>query len=180
MTLNIRLKELEQLKNCFKWMGTTSGILSGFTYGAVSISTYDMKEKLFLIKFGYLACTTAVMGLGLITIVISSFCNIFGPGLALRGDKGYSSVDLAVRTMQREFNMCLLFYIAQLFIFLVSLFFKTFLLHNWTIALPLNIIIGVFVLIFALKGYSIFSKLFVGDLDAISGEITAMDSAPII
>jgi len=64
------------------------------------------------IRFGYLSTTTLAMGLGLITIVISSFCNIFGPGLALRGNQGYSSVDLAVKTMSSEFNRCLTFFIA--------------------------------------------------------------------
>jgi hypothetical protein len=65
-----------------------------------------------MIRFGFLALTTASMGLGLIIIVLSSFCNIFGPGLALRGDKGSTSVALAVNIMQQEFNLCMQFFLA--------------------------------------------------------------------
>jgi len=129
MTLKIRLKELDQLKNCFNWMGSSSALLSGFTYGAISVPTYNQLDNLWIIRFGFLAATTATMGIGLISILICSFCNIFGPGLALRGDKGSGSVDFAVKTMTKEFNVCIQFYILQLTTFFVSLFFKTVLLY---------------------------------------------------
>ena len=112
MTLNIRMKELAQLQNCFKWMGTSAALISGFSYGAISIPTYNQMDNAWMIRFGFLALTTAAMGLGLITIVICSFCNIFGPGLALRGDKGSASVGLSVQIMQQEFNICLQFFLA--------------------------------------------------------------------
>ena len=87
ITLQIRLKELEQFKNCFATMSSTAALLAGFCYGAMSVDTWSAKTPE-VIKGGYMITTTASMSFGLMTIVTSVFCGMLGPGLALRGHKG--------------------------------------------------------------------------------------------
>ena len=161
MTLNIRLKELDFFKNCFKWMGGTAALLAGFAYGEISTPMYTQIDNLMVTRLGYEMSITIVMGLGLIIIVQSSFCNIFGSGLALRGSQGSNSVDMAVRTMGYEFNQCLMMYLTQLLVFMISLFFKVIILHSFSIAMAINVINAIFCVTFVIKAHSIFQTLHV-------------------
>lgn len=88
-------------------MAGQSAMLTGFCYGGLSI---DSEVKSWIIQFGYLSCTTTAMGFGLLTIVIASLCGMLGPGLALRGPEGPSSVHKAVDTMKDESVMCFSFF----------------------------------------------------------------------
>ena len=180
ITLNIREKEIEQYQNCFKTMAGTSALLSGFAYGAISTPTYNQTDNLFIIKFGYLASITAAMGIGLIIIVISSFCSIFGAGLALRGNKGADSVHQAVKVMGQYFNLNLGFFMMQLLLFQVSLIFMMIILYPWPMAFGIDVILVLFLLFFLYKALDIFNKLHFRDDQAISGIITRDDSQPIV
>ena len=160
ITLQIRLKELEQFKNCFATMSSTAALLAGFCYGAMSVDTWSAKTPE-VIKGGYMITTTASMSFGLMTIVTSVFCGMLGPGLALRGHKGADSVHQAVNTMRDEFRNTLNYFIAQLTIFQVSLLFKCFLLFKFSIAFGLAMIQFCFLIAFAVLGNRIFVKLYV-------------------
>ena len=97
-------------------MATTSALLSGFSYGAMSTTTWNSKKPE-LLKVAYMACTTASMAFGLLTIITSSFCSMLGPGLALRGSDGHQSINLAVDTMRDEFNSTLRYFVIMLVTF---------------------------------------------------------------
>ena len=150
-------------------------MLAGFAYHEISTPTYNQTDNAMTVRFAYLAATTTTMGLGLIIVVISSLSTIFGAGLALRGNKGSNSVDLAVKTMEEEFNISLKFFIMQLTIFFTSLFFKSVILLRFSLALAVNGILLVFLVLFIKKGYQIFDLLYVPDREAISGEFKGQE-----
>ena len=141
-------------------------MLTGFCYGGLSI---DSPVKSWLIQFGYLSCTTTAMGFGLLTIVIASLCGMLGPGLALRGPEGPSSVHKAVNTMKNESFMCFSFFMAQLLFFHLSSFLLMWVLYSSRVAIVVNIVLLVFLLIFVVNGCEIYNKLHVSDAEAVSG-----------
>ena len=97
-------------------MATTSALLSGFSYGSMSTTTWNSKKPE-LLKIAYMIMTTASMAFGLLTIITSSFCSMLGPGLALRGRDGHESINLAVDTMKEEFNETLKYFVIMLLTF---------------------------------------------------------------
>lgn len=109
--MNIRLKELEMFRNCFTLMGSLSAMLAGFSYSEISVPTYNQTDNTLIVRFFYLAGSVSTLSFGLIIILISSFSNIFGTGLALRGNQGANSVSHAVKTIEGEFTLCLRFFI---------------------------------------------------------------------
>ena len=168
ITLQVRLKELDQFKNCFVTMATTSALLSGFSYGSMSTTTWSTKAPE-LLKIAYMIMTTTSMAFGLLTILTSSFCSMLGPGLALRGTQGHESINKAVDTMRDEFNQTLKYFLITLLTFQVSVFFKMFLVYRISIALSINAILVVFLIYFIKKGLYIFDILHVEDHNAMTG-----------
>ena len=63
------------------------------------------------IQFGYLSTTTCGMAFGLLCITIAALCSMLGPGLALRGGDGASSMHKAVDNMKQESKTCFTFFI---------------------------------------------------------------------
>jgi hypothetical protein len=142
-------------------------MLAGFCYGGLSI---DSDKPSWIIQFGYLAFTTLGMGFGLLVIVIASLCSMLGPGLALRGPDGPNSVHLAVDTMKEESVMCFYFFILQLLFFHLSSFMLIWYLYPPTVAIVVNIVLLIFLMVFVANGAEIFSKLYIKDIDAVSGK----------
>ena len=97
-------------------MASTSALLSGFSYGSMSTTTWNTKAPE-LLKIAYMIMTTTSMAFGLLTIVTSSFCSMLGPGLALRGGDGHNSINDAVDTMKDEFNGTLKYFVIMLLTF---------------------------------------------------------------
>ena len=166
-TLEIRYKELDFWKNTFTTMAGQSAMLTGFAYGGLSL---DSEKKSWLINFGYLGCTTSAMGFGLLTIVIASLCGMLGPGLALRGPEGPSSVHKAVDTMKDESVLCFIFFMCQLLFFHLSSFLLMWMLYPTNVAVIVNVVLAIFLVMFVYNGVTIFSKLHVSSEDAISGK----------
>ena len=163
----IRQKELEFWKATFGTMAGQSAMLTGFCYGGLSL---DNEQKSWLINFGYLSVTTLAMGFGLLTIVISSLCGMLGPGLALRGPDGPKSVHKAVDVMKTEAVACFAFFMLQLLFFHISSFTLMWMLYRTRVAIIVNIVLMVFLILFMVNGYKIWSLLHVSDYDAVSGQ----------
>ena len=109
------------------------------------------------------------MGFGLLTIVISSLCGMLGPGLALRGPDGPKSVHKAVDVMKTEAVACFAFFMLQLLFFHISSFTLMWMLYRTRVAIIVNIVLMVFLILFMVNGYKIWSLLHVSDYDAVSG-----------
>jgi hypothetical protein len=95
---------------------------------------------------------------------------MFGPGLALRGGEGPISMHKAVDNMKKESTSCFMFFILQLLFFHISSFLLMWLYYSKTVAIVINIILIIFLGIFFVSGYDIYSKLYVTEEEAISGQ----------
>ena len=141
-------------------------MLTGFCYGGLSI---DSDKPSWLVQFGYLSSTTTAMGFGLLTRVIASLCGMLGPGLALRGPEGPSSVHKAVDTMKEESVMCFNFFMLQLLFFHLSSFMLMWMLYPIKVALVVNVVLLFFLLLFVKNGFEIWTQLYIGEDEAVSG-----------
>ena len=112
-----------------------------------------------LVELAYEGTTTAAMGFGLMVIILSSLCGMLGPGLALRGAEGANSVHKAVETMKEESRLVFKFFIAQLFFFHISSFLLMWVLYTPGVAMIVNIVLGLFLLVFIINGADIYGKL---------------------
>ena len=110
------------------------------------------------------------MAFGLLCITIAAFCVMFGPGLALRGGEGAVSMHKAVDNMKKESTNCFMFFILQLLFFHMSSFLLMWLYYPVKVALLINVILLVFLVLFVKNGYEIFTKLYVKDEDAVTGQ----------
>ena len=73
---------------------------------------------------------------------------MLGPGLALRGSDGANSMHKAVESMKNESRNCFTFFMLQLLSFHCSSFLLMWVLYSKTVAIIINIILGVFLVIF--------------------------------
>lgn len=145
-------------------------MLAGFCYGGLSLhSSTDNKFAGFL-SFGYLAITTAAMGFGLMTIVTAALCSMLGPGLALRGSEGATSMHKAVDTMKEESINCFNFFVAQLLFFHISSFLLMWVLYTAKVAFVVNIVLAIFLVLFIINGLDIVKQLHVKEGEAVSGK----------
>ena len=145
-------------------------MLTGFCYGGLSLSARADNEWADAISFGYLATTTGAMGFGLLTIIVAALCSMLGPGLALRGSEGAGSVHKAVDTMKSESVNCFNFFIFQLFMFHVSSFLLMWVLYTTRVAAVVNVVLLIFLVVFAVNGYDIYRKLHISEDEAVSGK----------
>jgi len=144
-------------------------MLTGFCYGGLSLSARTDNQWADALSFGYLATTTAAMGFGLLTIVVAALCSMLGPGLALRGSEGALSMHKAVDAMKAESQSCFNFFIFQLFMFHVSSFLLMWVLYTTRVAAVVNVVLLIFLIIFAVNGYDIVQKLHIDEDEAVSG-----------
>lgn len=76
----------------------------------------------------------------------------------------------AVETMKAESNQVFYFFMGQLLFFHISSFLLMWLLYTPHVALVVNIVLGIFLILFIMNGYDIISKLYVRDDEAVSGK----------
>ena len=97
---------------------------------------------------------------------------MLGPGLALRGGEGASSMHKAVEHMKKESETCFKFFMAQLLFFHMSSFLLMWTLYSKQVAIIINVILGIFLIAFIKNGQDIYNKLAVSDQEAVSGKFT--------
>ena len=67
-------------------MGTQSAVLAGFAYnGIIQVDIPDGAND--WLRGAWLVTSCCAMGFEMICLVSTSFCVMFGPGLALRGER---------------------------------------------------------------------------------------------
>ena len=140
--LNLQWKELEYLHTNFQNLATSSAILVGFGFSALTISTSYHPESstphssiwelaadetylspIFVSEVAFsaiFACASSLaLGFNLLSLFISTICSMTGPGMALRGPEG--SVSLAVRHMEQQLKRALRFFGRGVIAFVVTL-----------------------------------------------------------
>lgn len=167
-TLNIREKELNYWTTTFSTMATMSALIAGFTYGGLTVNL--PKDVSSLITVGYLAATTLSMTFALLTIIISTFCNMFGPGLALRGGEGSESVHKAIEHMKGESKKSFKFFMVSLSFFHTSCFLLMWLLYSWLVSIIINVVLLIFLVLFLQHGFEIVDQLFIPEEAAVTSK----------
>jgi len=151
-------------------LNSTGLCLIGFCYGGLSL---EIERKVsHLTQFGYLSTTTGGMAFGLLCIIIASLSSMLGPGLALRGGEGALSMHKAVDSMKQESKTCFTFFILQLLFFHMSSFLLMWVLYERQVAIVINVILGIFLILFIKNGHEIYSALHVKDDEAVTGKFT--------
>ena len=97
---------------------------------------------------------------------------MLGPGLALRGGEGAESMHKAVEGMKMESKQCFFFFMLQLLFFHMSSFLLMWTMYSKPVAITINVILGIFLVLFIKNGQDIYDKLAVSDTEAVSGKFT--------
>lgn len=111
-TVAIREKELAAFTENFAVLSTQSVFLSGLGFGGITMTPTWLPEKMQTLQIlFYTACTVGI-GFNVLTMCITSWAMIFGPGLGIRGPQG--SMSRAVKGMYAERRWALRFYLSGL------------------------------------------------------------------
>ena len=78
----------------------------------------------------------------------------------------------AVESMKLESKQCFMFFLLQLLCFHVSSFLLMWTMYSKPVAAAVNIILGIFLLLFIINGKDIIDKLAVSETEAVSGKFT--------
>ena len=123
LTLQIREKEVTVFTENFAVISTQSAFLTGLGFsGLTMVPTWarenaDDDPPLFVQDIFYSLVSISI-GFNILTLAISSWCMIFGPGLAIRGPDG--SMSRAVAGMYQERKWALRFFWAGLIFIMLS------------------------------------------------------------
>jgi len=111
-TVAIRERELATFTENFAVLSTQSVFLTGLGFGGITMTPiWDPEDRVVTQCFFYTACTMAI-GFNVLTMCITSWSMIFGPGLGIRGPQG--SMSRAVKGMYAERKLAIRFYLAGL------------------------------------------------------------------
>jgi len=148
--LRIRERELTYYTNNCLAISTSSALLAGFAWYGLTEVPFDSNASA-LTQTLYLVVTTLIMGLELLTVVNATLCAILGPGLALRGPDG--SMHNAVQGMMTHYRFTLACFTLGLVCFMLSALLYSWMQFDWTLALPMTLLIVYF--LFILQRYYI-------------------------
>ena len=87
VTLQIREKEISVFTDNFAVLSTQSAFLTGLGFGGLTMVPTWKAEKMYIEVVFYTLVSISI-GFNILTLCISSWCMIFGPGLAIRGPDG--------------------------------------------------------------------------------------------
>ena len=142
--LKIRERELTYYTNNCLAISTSSALLAGFAWYGLTEVPFDSNASA-LTQTLYLVVTTLIMGLELLTVVNATLCAILGPGLALRGPDG--SMHNAVDGMMVHYRFTLACFTLGLVCFMLSALLYGWMQFDWTLALPLTLLLVYFLFI---------------------------------
>jgi len=94
---------------------------------------------------------------------------MFGQGRALRGD-GIDSIDVAIDHLKEKSYLCFKYFMLELLFFHISAFLLMWIYYRFLVALVINIILGLFLMLFIRNGYDIVKELYVDESQAVSGK----------
>jgi hypothetical protein len=117
--LEIQDKELNFFVTNFGSIATQGALLGGFSFSALTLTSFKgLEANNVSFKIAYYACTTLAMSFQLVAVLMSTLCNMWGPGLALRGPEG--SMKTAVDGMKIEQEWAIRFFALGVFFFHMS------------------------------------------------------------
>lgn len=166
-SLGIREKELNYWNMCLSTMARQGALIAGFTYFSMVSGVPASSSP--LLQFLSLVLTILGMSCSLLTVTISAFCTMFGPGLALRGPEGAESMHKAVDIMQEYAHSSFSVFMLGLICFHVSGILMMWKGGNVMISVVTSIVLVGFLVAFFVMGAKIYPKLYVHSEKAVSG-----------
>jgi len=142
--LRIRERELLYYTNNCLAISTSAALLAGFAWYGLTEVPFDSNANA-VTQTLYLIVTTLIMGLELLTVVNATLCAILGPGLALRGPDG--SMHNAVQGMMTHYRFTLACFTVGLICFMLSALLYAWMQFDWTLSLPMTLLIIYFLFI---------------------------------
>lgn len=128
----------------------------------------------FELEAAYLLLAALSLGMQLCVIVTTTFCCMWGPGLALRGPDGVRSVNAAVENLKAEQGTVFAMFVAGLSCFFVSNILLLWCYFEEWVAFASSFFLGGFVLVIAYYTLTLTLQLRVSDSDAVEGNIDAL------
>eukprot|EP00931_Biecheleriopsis_adriatica_P066229 TRINITY_DN40627_c0_g1_i1.p1 TRINITY_DN40627_c0_g1~~TRINITY_DN40627_c0_g1_i1.p1 ORF type:complete len:195 (+),score=38.92 TRINITY_DN40627_c0_g1_i1:113-697(+) len=139
-SLDIRNKELNYFLGVFNRLSTVSSILAGFASSAMMMTVPDWQDTLVVSSF--LIFTGCAFGTHLLVILITTLCNLWGPGKALCGDD-CSHLHEAVDVLEQALAEAMRFFIMGLFCYFISTIMVVWLFFD-----PIGAVITTVILVF--------------------------------
>jgi len=164
--LRIRERELTYYTNNCLAISTSSALLAGFAWYGLTEVPFDSNADA-TIQTLYLVVTTLIMGLELLTVVNATLCAILGPGLALRGPDG--SMHNAVNGMAVHYRFTLACFTLGLVCFMISALLYGWMQFDWTLALPVTLLLAYFLFILQRYCWRIYKRFRLPADLAVSG-----------
>ncbi|KAL8431495.1 hypothetical protein ACSSS7_005204 [Eimeria intestinalis] len=170
--VEIRQLELDWYTNNYWTLSQQAALLAGFAFS--QITTALPPDVSFALEASYLLLAALSLGMQLCVIVTTTFCCMWGPGLALRGPDGVRSVNAAVENLKAEQGTVFFMFVAGL-----SCFFTSNILLLWCyfeewVAFASSIFLGAFVVVIAYYAIILTYQLRVREMDAVEGTIEAL------
>eukprot|EP00826_Nyctotherus_ovalis_P047997 TRINITY_DN5612_c0_g2_i1.p2 TRINITY_DN5612_c0_g2~~TRINITY_DN5612_c0_g2_i1.p2 ORF type:complete len:154 (+),score=46.18 TRINITY_DN5612_c0_g2_i1:424-885(+) len=97
---------------------------------------------------------------------------MFGPGLALRGPEGPISMHKSIEVLQKQSKVTFYFFMISLVFFLISSFLVVWIYYPGIIAVIVNVVLVYCLVMFGRNGVQIWKKLYVTDVEAVTGQFT--------
>lgn len=145
VTLQIREKEISVFTDNFAVLSTQSAFLTGLGFGGLTMVP-TWKEEDFAQETVFYTLVSISIGFNILTLCISSWCMIFGPGLAIRGPDG--SMSRAVAGMYAERKWALRFFWIGLFFIMCSGIALGWLKFHFKTATTMTVIFVLFIVVF--------------------------------
>ena len=116
--LQVREKELISFTDNFSVLSTQSVFLTGLGYAGLTMTPVWYSNRVTLLQVLFYTSITISIGLNVMTMCVTSWSMIFGPGLGVRGPEG--SMKRAVLGMYSERKWALRFYWAGLAFMMIA------------------------------------------------------------
>ena len=80
------------------------------------------------------------------------------------------AIDLAIENLKDKSHQCFRYFMLELFFFHVSSFLLMWIYYRFLVALSINLILGLFLLMFVRNGYEIVGELYIEEDQAVTGK----------
>lgn len=142
--MEVRKLELDWYINNFVVMAGQAALIGGFAFAQISKAIPEGTP--FPLEVSYLLLSTTAVGCELCVVLNTTLCCLWGPGLALRGPMGPSSVNQAVDKLRMEQGAVFALFLLGLMSFYVSNLLLLWCYFPWWIAAFASLFLSVFLL----------------------------------
>lgn len=166
----IRQKEMNYFVGLYGTMAGISSFFAGFAYHTLKASLPPNTHLLLTMLFLSITCLS--VGFEVCAISNCAFCCLFGPGMALRGQNGLKSMELAVNVLQQRSEQTLSYLMYGLYGQIGSSMLLAWIKYSFLSSFLVSL--GLVALLFIVHSYAtrIFAALLVKPSEAISGHIS--------